>query len=87
VLLEGVAAISRRLVVERARGGLALWARAAAGVDVDAWARRALERGVWFPTGRSFHVRGAAVPGVRLGFAAHDERTLREAVRRMAAAW
>jgi GntR family transcriptional regulator/MocR family aminotransferase len=83
-LLEALAALPG-LAVDPPRGGLAVWARAA--TDVDAWARRAVERGVWFPTGRSFHARGAAVAGVRLGFAAHDERTLRDAVRRMAAAW
>jgi GntR family transcriptional regulator/MocR family aminotransferase len=33
------------------RGGMALWARAAAGDDTDAWSARALERGVAVSTG------------------------------------
>jgi len=67
-------------------GGIALWARAARGVDVDAWAARALERKVAFSTGRRFAFDGKKHPFLRLGFAALDERELGEAVRRMAAA-
>jgi GntR family transcriptional regulator / MocR family aminotransferase len=67
-------------------GGMALWARAAPGLDVDAWAERALAAGVAFYPGRRFAFDGRRRPFVRLGFAALDERDLREAVRRMAAA-
>jgi len=66
-------------------GGMALWARTAPGVDADAWAVRALARGVGLHAGRRFAFDGRARGALRLGFAAHDERTLREAVRRMAA--
>jgi GntR family transcriptional regulator/MocR family aminotransferase len=63
-------------------GGIALWVRAD-GVDVDAWAERALAAGVVFQTGRRFAFDGRSRPYVRLGFAACDEKDLREAVRRM----
>jgi GntR family transcriptional regulator / MocR family aminotransferase len=66
-------------------GGMALWARAAAGVDVDAWAERAAARGVVFAVGRRFAFDGRKKPFVRLGFATSNEEELREAVRRMAA--
>jgi GntR family transcriptional regulator / MocR family aminotransferase len=65
---------------------MALWARTAPGIDVDAWAERALAGGVAFYPGRRFAFDGRRRPFVRLGFAAIDERELREAVRRMAAA-
>src|SRR5262249_19414401 len=67
-------------------GGMALWARVAEGIDVDAWAERALSKGVAFYTGRRFAVGGGKRPFVRLGFAALDEGELGEAVGRMAAA-
>ncbi|HEV8320630.1 MAG TPA: PLP-dependent aminotransferase family protein, partial [Myxococcota bacterium] len=67
-------------------GGMALWACTAPGVDADAWSARALARGVGLHPGRRFAFDGRARGALRLGFAAHDERTLREAVRRMAAA-
>lgn len=74
------------LTFERPAGGMALWARAAAGIDVDAWADRALARKVVFSTARRFTFDGRRRSFVRLGFAALDEKELREAVRRMAAA-
>jgi len=78
--------LGRALSFELPRGGLALWARAAKGIDVERWARRGLERGVRFFTGRSYSPAGEALPFVRLGFGHLDERELEEAVRRMAAA-
>ena len=74
------------LTFERPAGGMALWARAAAGIDVDAWSDRALERKVAFSTARRFTFDRRKRSFVRLGFAALDEKELREAVRRMAAA-
>ncbi len=65
---------------------MALWARAADGIDVDAWSARAMEHGVAFYPGRRFAFDGRKRPFLRLGFAALDEKELREAVRRMAAA-
>lgn len=67
-------------------GGLALWARVREGVDVDAWARRALERGVAFQPGRKFAFDGGPVQGLRIGFSAHGEEELAEVARRLAAA-
>ncbi len=67
-------------------GGMALWARVDEAVDVDAWAERALEKGVAFFPGRRFAFDGRRRPFVRLGFAALGEEELEEAVRRMAAA-
>jgi GntR family transcriptional regulator/MocR family aminotransferase len=66
-------------------GGMALWARAAERVDVDAWADRTAARGVLLQTARQFRFDGAPAPAMRLGFASLDERELTEAVRRLAA--
>lgn len=74
------------LTFERPAGGMALWARAAPGIDVDAWAERALAHKVAFTTARRFAFDGRKRPFVRLGFASLDEKELREAARRMAAA-
>ncbi|MBL8953045.1 MAG: PLP-dependent aminotransferase family protein [Myxococcaceae bacterium] len=74
------------LQFELPRGGLALWAKAARGIDVERWARRGLERGVRFFTGRSYSPSGEKLPYLRLGFGHLDERELEEAVRRMATA-
>jgi len=65
-------------------GGMALWARAERGIDVDAWAARALERGVQVHTERRFAFDGRPSRHVRLGFAALDERELRSAVTKLA---
>jgi GntR family transcriptional regulator / MocR family aminotransferase len=61
-------------------GGMALWCRVADGIDVEAWAAACNERGVYFQTGRRFAFDGRPKPFVRLGFAAHSEDELREAV-------
>ena len=66
-------------------GGMALWAEAAEGIDVDAWAARGLSAGVVFYTGRRFAFDGRKRPVMRLGFAALNEREIREGVKRMAA--
>jgi len=65
------------------QGGMAMWLRAADGLDVEAWERRGLARGVRFNAGRRFMFDERATACVRVGFAALDERKLREAVRRM----
>jgi GntR family transcriptional regulator/MocR family aminotransferase len=66
-------------------GGMALWAHSD-GVDVDAWAERALERGAQFHPGRQFAFDGKPRPALRLGFAALTEAELDEGVRRLVAA-
>ena len=67
-------------------GGMALWGTTASGIDVDAWAERALARGVHFATARSFAFDGRPRGAARLGYASLREDELREAVRRMRAA-
>jgi len=71
------------LAFERPAGGLAVWARAREGLDVDAWARRALERGVAFQAGRQFAFDGGPVQGLRIGFSSYDDAELVEVARRM----
>lgn len=67
-------------------GGMALWVRLPKSVDVDAWARRSVERGVaWYP-GRRYAFDGQAKPFARFSFAWLNERELPEAIKRMAAA-
>ena len=67
-------------------GGVAFWVRTHDGVDVDAWARRALERGVFFSPGRWFAFDERPLPFLRLGFACLTETEIAEAVRRLAQA-
>jgi len=71
------------LALEPPTGGLAIWARVRDGVDVDAWAHRALEGGVAFQAGRVFAFDGLPVQGLRIGFSAHAEEELVEVARRM----
>jgi GntR family transcriptional regulator / MocR family aminotransferase len=67
-------------------GGIALWAQAAEGIDVDQWAERARRRGAVVVTAASYAVDRRPRPFLRLGFAALDRRELGEGVRRLAAA-
>ena len=67
-------------------GGMALWLEFDRGVDVDAWARRSLEHGVSWYTGRRYAFDQLPHPFARLSFASLNEREIAEAVKRMAAA-
>jgi GntR family transcriptional regulator / MocR family aminotransferase len=67
-------------------GGMALWVRLRMSVDVEAWARRGVEHGVFWYTGRRYAFDGKPRPFARFSFAWLDERELPEAVRRMATA-
>jgi GntR family transcriptional regulator / MocR family aminotransferase len=69
-----------------APGGMALWVRMRGAVDVDAWARRSVARGVFWYAGRRYAFDGQPRPFARFSFAWLNERELPEAVRRMAAA-
>lgn len=69
-----------------ASGGLALWVKVRDGVDVDAWAARALARGVAFRPGRQFAFDGGAVQGFRIGFSSLAEPALDDAAARIGAA-
>jgi GntR family transcriptional regulator / MocR family aminotransferase len=65
-------------------GGTAMWARVADGIDVEAWAERALAEGVAVTTGRRYDFYGQALPYIRLGFASLNERDIAEGTRRLA---
>ena len=67
-------------------GGMALWARADAGIDVAEWARAAEREGVQFFDSRRYDFAQREQPFIRLGFTYNDETELNEAVRRMARA-
>jgi GntR family transcriptional regulator/MocR family aminotransferase len=67
-------------------GGMALWVRLRMAVDVEAWARRSVQHGVSWYTGRRYAFDGRPRPFARFSFAWLNERELPEAVRRMAAA-
>ncbi|MBA2684091.1 MAG: PLP-dependent aminotransferase family protein [Gemmatimonadaceae bacterium] len=66
-------------------GGIALWVKARRGLDVDAWARSARQRGAIIVTAASYTLDGRAQPFVRLGFASLTQKELQEGVRRLAA--
>jgi len=65
------------------RGGMALWARAREGVDVDAWAAEALRRRVGVHPGSRFTFHGGSLPFLRIGYGAPDEKELRAGVRQL----
>jgi GntR family transcriptional regulator / MocR family aminotransferase len=66
-------------------GGTAIWARVANDVCVDTWATRALDTAsLVLQPARQFAFDGKTRACLRLGFAQHDEREAKEAVRRMA---
>ena len=67
-------------------GGMAFWVHVRSGLDVDAWARRSLERGVSWYSGRRYAFNGQSIPFARLCFAWLNNRELVEAVKRMDAA-
>jgi GntR family transcriptional regulator/MocR family aminotransferase len=67
-------------------GGMALWCRTAPDLDVERWAAAALEAGVRFEPGSASAFDGRPRSALRVGFARHPERELREGARRMAAA-
>ncbi len=87
VLVDAVRTrLAGRLELTVPPGGLAVWARALPGLDVEAWAERCSARDVVLQPGRRFTRDRRPVPYVRLNFAALREGELEEAVRRMAAA-
>jgi GntR family transcriptional regulator / MocR family aminotransferase len=65
-------------------GGMALWVKAAAGIDVERWRERALAAGVLFQTAGDFTFDRSRPPFLRLGFAMCNERELETAARRLA---
>jgi len=72
------------LSFELPTGGTAIWARVASDVPVDAWATRALdEAALILQPARQFAFDGKSRSFLRVGFAQHDEREAKEAIRRM----
>jgi GntR family transcriptional regulator / MocR family aminotransferase len=64
-------------------GGISIWTEVAAGIDVDDWADRAMQRGVIVQTARKYSFDGVARPFFRLGFAALTEEEMRNALRQL----
>jgi DNA-binding transcriptional MocR family regulator len=64
---------------------MALWVCFRMRVDVEEWARRSVQHGVSWYTGRRCAFDGKPRPLARFSFAWLNERELPEAVRRMAA--
>jgi len=79
-------AFGERIAFTVPAGGMALWVNLRMTVDFDLWARRSVERGVSWYTGRRYSFDGQPIPFARFSFAWLNERELPEAVRRMAAA-
>jgi len=71
------------LSFEVPNGGMALWARAAPDIDVEAWLSNAVGKGVIFQTEQQFRWDEKAGPHLRLGYAALSEPELQRAVRRL----
>jgi GntR family transcriptional regulator/MocR family aminotransferase len=68
------------LSYRRPAGGMALWATAGRGVDVETWASRAGASGLFLQTGSAFTFDGRLSPHLSLGFAVANERELNRAV-------
>ncbi|MBX3192717.1 MAG: PLP-dependent aminotransferase family protein [Labilithrix sp.] len=64
-------------------GGTAIWTRVAPEISPDAWATRAAGVGLVLQPAKQFAFDGKSRPFLRIGFAQHDEREVKEAVRRM----
>lgn len=87
VLAEALrASLAGALAFQQPPGGMAFWCRVEGGLSADLWTERALAAGVAVQPGRLFAFDGRARPWLRIGFGRHDERELREAVRRLASA-
>jgi GntR family transcriptional regulator/MocR family aminotransferase len=67
-------------------GGMALWARVAPGIDVEAWTRAALAENVVIQSGRQFRWDGKPCPFIRVGYAPLNELELEKALRKLARA-
>jgi GntR family transcriptional regulator/MocR family aminotransferase len=75
-----------RIEFTLAPGGMALWVHLRMSIDVEEWARRSIQHGVSWYTGRRYAFDGQPRPFARFTFAWLNERELPEAVRRMEAA-
>jgi GntR family transcriptional regulator/MocR family aminotransferase len=64
-------------------GGIAVWAQAADGIDVDAWGERVARQGVAMLTAKYYAFDGRSRPFIRLGFASLTEEEMSEALARL----
>ncbi len=79
--------LASALEIRPPSGGQAFWLPTRdAGVDVDAWARRARKDGLAFQPGHAFALEGEPPAALRLGFGGSASRDMEEAVLRMARA-
>jgi GntR family transcriptional regulator / MocR family aminotransferase len=67
-------------------GGVAIWCETAAGIDVDAWAQRARQKGLLINTARHYSFDGRARPYFRVCFASLTTEEMADALRRLQAA-
>ena len=75
--------LSAALFFQLPNGGLALWTRVAAEIDVTHWSSRAEVQGVAIQSGRQFRFDDKPCPYIRIGYAALNEAELAEAIRRL----
>lgn len=75
--------LGHALEFEVPNGGMALWARASADIDVEAWLERAERAGVVFQSEQQFRWDGAPGRHLRLGYAPLTEAELKVAVERL----
>ncbi len=64
-------------------GGIAVWAQAADGIDVDAWCERVARQGVQMLTAKYYAFDGRPRPFIRFGFASLTEEEMGEALGRL----
>jgi GntR family transcriptional regulator / MocR family aminotransferase len=67
-------------------GGVAIWCETASGVDVDAWAHRARQKGIIINTARYYSFDGRPRPYFRICFASLTSEEMADALRRLRAA-
>ena len=68
------------------RGGFFLWASLPQGLDADRLIDRAVQHGVVYVAGSAFYVSSGGANRIRLSFSAPAPDTIREGVKRLAAA-
>lgn len=77
------ARLSGALSFQTPGGGIALWARIGSGVSAEAWCEAALQRRLIVHPASRFRFDESPAPYLRLGYARHTPREIREAVRRL----
>jgi GntR family transcriptional regulator/MocR family aminotransferase len=75
-----------RVTFDVPAGGIALWVKAAQGLNVDHWASAARRQGALVVTAAAYALDGRPHPFMRLGFASLRSAEITEGVRRLAGA-